>query len=379
MKIKISVIMPDEKYLSRFADMAAIQYADKMDVSVFTQIGNAAEFIKKNRPDIVLVEQEYLSEQSFSPESGAVSKRGFSEKLGDICKNSEIVCFLDEKDIHTWNGYRTVCKYQKFSDIYKCIAEIYAEKIEAEAVTLKGDAKDKRIITFFSGAGGVGASTAAASYARYLADQGESVLYLNLEQTGTADQYFSAEGEDDFGRVIYALEVAAGTPAVRMENALRQDACGVYFYSACAMALDMMELNEELMEQLFEALGVIKLFRWIVVDMDFSLGTLAFMQIERSYATFFVSDGSGAANVKLSRKLAALEIAAQQRENLLLNRIFILYNRFGSRTGKKLKESAFKEIGGIHRFEDADTKDLLKLMSQNKVFREIYMLNSYKN
>ncbi len=357
MKIKISVIMPDERYLSRFADMAALQYADQMDVSVFTQVENAAEFIKKNRPDIVLAEKEYLSEQG--------------PQLAGLCKSSELVCFLDEKDVHTWNGYRAVCKYQKFSAIYKCIADLYAERIETEAVILKGDTESKKIVTFYSGAGGVGASAAAAAYARYLADHGETVLYLNLEQAGVSDLYFHAEGEYDFGRVIYALEVAAGSPAVRMENALRRDACGVYFYAPCALALDMMELDKDLMERLFEVLSAIKLFQWIVVDMDFSIGPMAFEQIERSYATLFVSDGSDAANAKLEKKLASLEIMAQQREHMLLNRIFVLYNRFSSRTGKKLKESAFKEIGGIHRFEDAQTEDLLKLISQNEVFGEV--------
>lgn len=353
MKIRLSVIMSDEKYLSRFADMAALQYADKMELSVFTQVKSASEMIRKNRPDIVLAEKRYL------------------EETADLPKTSEIVCFIEEKDILTWNGYRTICKYQKFSDIYKGIADIYAERMENHEISLKGDAEGKKIVTFFPGAGGVGSSTAAAAYACYLAEHGESVLYLNLEQTGAADLYFHAEGEDNFGKVIYVLEMATGSPAVRMENALRRDSCGVYFYSACASALDMMELNEDIMERLFEQLSIIKLFQWIIVDMDFSLNATVYMQIERSYAVYFVSDGSAVANAKLERKLSALEIAAEQREQMPLNRIFILYNRFGSKDGRKLRESAFKEIGGIHRIADADIRDLLKIISQNKVFHEM--------
>lgn len=353
MKIRLSVIMSDEKYLSRFTEMAALQYVDKMELSVFTQAKSAAEIILKSRPDIVLAEKIYLQD------------------LAGISKTSEIVCFTEEKDVHTWGGYRTICKYQKFSDIYKSIADIYAERIEAEAVTLKGDAGSKKIVTFYSGAGGVGASTVAAAYACYLAEHEEPVLYLNLEQTGSSDLFFHADGENDFGKVIYSLEMATGSPAVRMENALLRDSCGVYFYSACTSALDMLELNEDIMESLFEQLHVIKLFRWIIVDMDFSLGTTAYMQIERSYAVYFVSDGSAVANAKLERKLCALEIIAEQREQMRLNRIFILYNRFRSKSGKKLEGSAFKEIGGIHRFADADTRDLLKLISQNKVFAEM--------
>lgn len=353
MKIRLSVIMSDEKYLSRFTDMAVLQYADKLELSVFTQVESAAETIRKHRPDIVLAEKYFL------------------EGMVDLPKTSAVVCFTEEKEVHMWNGYRTICKYQKFSDIYKSIADIYAERMEAEEVSLKGDAESKKIVTFFSGAGGVGASTAAVAYACYLAEHGESVLYLNLEQTGAADLYFDAEGEDNFGKVIYALEMVTGSPAVRMENALRRDSCGVYFYSACTSALDMVELNEDIMERLFEQLSAIDLFRWIIVDMDFSLGTTTYMQMERSWAVYVVSDGSAAANAKLKRKLAALEIVAEQREQMQLNRIFILYNRFGSKYGRKLQGSAFKEIGGIHRVADADIRDLLKIISQNEVFSEM--------
>lgn len=353
MKVKLSVVMADEKYLSRFSGIAALQYADKIELSMFTQAEKAAEFIRKIRPDIVLAEKMYFDE------------------IGFLSKISELVCFTEEKDVHTWRGFRAVCKYQKFSDIYKSVMDIYAESMEAEAIILKGDAESKKIVTFFSGAGGVGASTVAASYACYLADHGETVLYLNLEQTGMADLFFHAEGEDDFGRVLYSLEMATGSPAVRMENVLRRDLCGVYFYAACTSALDMLELNDDIMERLFEQLNVIKLFQWMIVDMDFSLEKKVYKQIERSYATYFVSDGTITANEKLKRKLSALEIVAEQREHLLLNRIFILYNRFGSKSGRKIQGSSFKEIGGINRFADADSKDLLKLISQTKVFGEM--------
>ncbi len=353
MKIRLAVLMSDQIYLSGFADLLVLRYADHIELSVFTQAEASVELIQKNRPDIILVEQALL------------------EQPLDGFANSRIACFAEEKGASMWRGYPAVCKYQKISAIYQCIADLYAEKMEAEAVKLKGDLNSRKIVTFFSGAGGVGASTAAAACACFLAQQKERVLYLNLEQTGVADQFFSAQGEEDFGKVLYALEMSSASPAIRMEHALRKDDRSVYFYAGCASALDMAELDAERMEDLFEQLGVIDLFDWIIVDMDFSLGKKIYEQIGRSYATILVSDGSVMANAKLERKLQALEIAAQQQEKILLSRIFILYNRFGSRDGKKIEGSAFKEIGGINRFADAGTQDLLRLMAQNKVFQEM--------
>lgn len=131
MKVKLSVVMADEKYLSRFSGIAALQYADKIELSMFTQAEKAAEFIRKIRPDIVLAEKMYFDE------------------IGFLSKISELVCFTEEKDVHTWRGFRAVCKYQKFSDIYKSVMDIYAESMEAEAIILKGDAESKKIVTFF--------------------------------------------------------------------------------------------------------------------------------------------------------------------------------------------------------------------------------------
>lgn len=172
MKIKLAVLMEDEKYLARFADAIMIRYADRIDLSVFTQGDGITDIIRKSRPDIVLIGKE------------------ITRDFLDIPKISEIVYFTEKKDVHTWEGHRAVFKYQKISIIYKNIVDIYAEKIEAEAIILKGDSSNKKIVTFFPGAGGVGASTLAASCAYYLADQGEKVLYLNLEQTGVAEHFF---------------------------------------------------------------------------------------------------------------------------------------------------------------------------------------------
>ena len=97
--------MSDEKYLSRFSSIAALQYEDKIELSMFTQGEKAAGFIKKIRPDIVLAERRYFDEIAY---------------LSEI---SELVCFTEEKDIQAWGGFRAVCKYQKFSDIYTTLQD----------------------------------------------------------------------------------------------------------------------------------------------------------------------------------------------------------------------------------------------------------------
>ena len=52
MKIRLAVLMSDQIYLSGFADLLVLRYADHIELSVFTQAEASVELIQKNRPEI---------------------------------------------------------------------------------------------------------------------------------------------------------------------------------------------------------------------------------------------------------------------------------------------------------------------------------------
>lgn len=354
MKIKLSILISDESYISKFSEAMTLLYANKIELAVFTHRGSACEAAVKNRADIFLVDEEY-AECDFK-----------------LPKDIELVYFVSGKSVDTVNGHRAICKYQMVSAIYKELIDIYAEKIAATAVTLKtADPSGQKVITFFAAAGGVGASTAAVAYAKRLASMEQKVLYLNLEEIGSSDLYFSADGYDNFSRVLYALAMDGNTTSMKIESALKQDPSGVYFFSESTSVLDMHELNDERLEQLFLNLGAISLFDWIIVDADFSFQEITYRQMERSYLTIFVSSGSESSNRKLARILDGLEVIASQREQFQLNRIVLLYNRFSSKNSTILKQNAFKELGIINRVENASVQEMVQLISQNHIFDEI--------
>lgn len=355
MKIKLSVLTSDERYLTKFSNSMMLAYSEKVELFLFTEKDSANEAVAGNRADIFLVDEEFY-DCSFT-----------------LPKGTELVYFTNSRVVETINHHRAICKYQMVSSIYKEIVDVYAEKIAAIPVTLKANnGKKHKIITFLPAAGGVGASIAAAAYAKSLAEKGEKVLYLNLEKTGASNLYFNADGGGSFSKVIYALAMDSNTTAMKIESAISQDSSGVYFYSESSSALDMLELNREMYEQLFVHLGAISLFDWIVVDTGFSFDVTTYEQMERSYLSVFVSDGSERANYKLMRILEGLEIVAEQREAMQLNRIAVLYNRFSSRTGKRLPNNAYKELGILNRVENASERELVQLISQSELFSELF-------
>lgn len=355
LKIKVFILTKDSNYAQKFSQMVTLSFSDKITVLFFSDVNKFQVEIEKLYPDIVVLGEEFIDSEITIPDS------------------SSVVYFVEKNNIDTIDGKKTICKYQMISQICHELMDLYAEKEAQAAITLKGPANGKKILTFTSPAGGVGTSSVAAGCARRLATQGQKALYLNLELFDAADRFFSGEGNYNLSRVIYALEMANSATAAKLESSLRRDAGGVYFYSRCTSALDLLSLDQEALEQLYEELATISIFNWIVADVDCALDERLYRQIERSYATILVSDGSASANCKLRNCLDALEIIAQQRQTLPADRIFVMYNRFSSTNGQKAEVGRFKEAGGINRFENATDPELVKLIANNKVFDEFIL------
>ena len=349
MKLKVVILTQDQKYAERFLEAVMLRFAESMEVSVFSRTDRAVAKALQSRSDIFLSDIGMISDDVQLP------------------KYCSLVYFVDKKEIAVIDNHRAIMKYQSLDAIYKCLLDVYADQIGSDNIGVYSGSQESRIITFFSGAGGVGASTMAAACAEYIAkEKKESVIYLNLEQTGAADQYFKADGNQDFSKVLYALSIYNNGSRMKMESALKQDQSGVYFYSCSSSALDMLELYEDMIDNLFHALNEMKLFQWIVVDMDFSLTEQVYRQIERSVKTVMVSDGSQQANYKLTRKLKALELISEQREAFPINRIFLLYNRFSSKNGERLENTAFKTAGGVNRIEADSQTELIQMLVSSK-------------
>lgn len=355
MKIKLAIVCLNEKYLKRLSQYLMEQYPEKFELLLFSNAENAIETSIKNHVDLILVDEE-LKNMSF-----------------DLPDSIALAFLTDNNWDGSINGNPAICRYQKISQIYQEILNIYIDRIENTAATLKRSiGKDQKVITFFSPAGGVGTSVAAVSYAKSLAFQGKNVLYLNLENAGGADLYFDAYGEENFSRVIYELAKDGKSTILKIENSMKQDSSGVFYFSNPDSSLDMLDMNEEMYEKLFEVLSRIEKIDWIIVDMEFNLNKLFLEQIKRSYFSIVVSDGSMHSNKKVFEGMHGLELLCGAGQDIKMNQVGILYNHFNSKRGKKIADFPFKEIGLVGRIENASDQELTQLISQNKVFMELF-------
>ena len=359
MQIKIVILSKHEKYVERLCAYIREHYPDSFQFIPATIKDNALKLAQDNRADFFLTDD------------------GQEIQLSELPKRCQIVLLTESKNISKIGNYDAVYMYQAIPVICDSLKNIYATILEREKVELKSISDGyKKIITFLPGAGGVGCSTAAAACARILAKKRQNVLYLNLEQYGSADLYFNGQGGFDFGDIIYALARDNGTVQVRLDSAMRRDDGGVYFISGCRQVLDMADMNAGYLEELFKAIGGIKRIDWVIVDMDFDFSERVFQQINRSHAVVIVTDGRQTSDLKTRRVLQGLQLYADKQPKFPLNRICLLYNRVGSDSGCRIRDMSFKIVGEINRVANAEVNEIVQWIADQRdaAFLDIFKM-----
>lgn len=353
MKIKLALLDNDQNYLNRIVSVFNIRYADKLEIYSFTRIESALSALESTRIDI------FVSSVAFDVNTAALPKRcGFAY-------------FVDSADIDSVNNQRAICKYQKADLIYRQILSIYSENAGGVSETRFGDDSCK-VIAFASPCGGTGSSTMAAACASYYAAKGEKTLYLNFEKFGSADAFFSAEGQFDMSDIIFALKSRKANLSMKMESCVKQDRRGVYFYSQPKVALDMIELKSDEIIRLISEAKLLGSYSYIILDLDFGIDSDTIKILKQANALVWTGDGSEISNIKISRAYDALAISEQNEDVPILNRTVLIYNKFSNKSSRALASNIeLKNIGGAPRYEHASVSQILDSLSSIEMFGRI--------
>lgn len=352
MKIKLAILEKDQSYLQRFISVFSTKYADKFQIYSFTDEEVAYSTLNDTKIDVL------------------VASDVFEIDIKRVPRRCGFAYLVDSLDVETVNNQRAVCKFQKVDLIYKQILSIYSENAGNVAGLKLGD-DTAQIVAFESVSGGCGGSTIAAACALHFAAQGKKTLYLNLEKFGSADSFFSAEGQFDMSDIIYALKSKKANLALKLESCVKQDPRGVYFYSQSKIALDMLELKVDDIIRLISEIRLTGSYNVIILDLDFSFDADMLKILRQTHSIIWVGDGSEISNSKLIRAYSALSIIEQNEDVPLLNRISLIYNKFSNKTSKALDDLGIKTIGGNPRFEHATTAMVIGQIAPKEMFEKI--------
>lgn len=351
MRIKLAILEKDQSYLNRIVTAFGTKYADKFEIYSFTDQAIALSTLDPNRIDVL------VASDAFDIDITALPKRcGFAY-------------FVDSADIDLVNDQRAICKFQKADLIYKQILSVYSENA-GNVAGLKIDDHSTKLITFASPCGGVGTSSMAAACALYFASSNKKTLYLNLEKFGSADAFFSAEGQFDMSDIIFSLKSKKANLALKLESCVKRDYRGVYFYSQSKIALDMLELTPEDLIRLITELKISGSYDYIVLDMDFSMDKEILDVYRKTHSVVLVGDGSELSNIKLFRAHNALATKEQKKDSPITNRLALVYNKFSNKTSQTL-DIEVRNIGGAPRYEHATTEQVISKLSAMDIFNKL--------
>lgn len=353
MKIRVAILEKDIYYLKRIVSAFNARYFDKMIIFSFTELEVAISTIEKEKIDVFLASDD------------------FQIDIESLPKKCSFFYLVDSNNIETLNNQKVICKFQKADVIYKNILSAFSEVATKITGITKGEHITETII-FLSASGGVGSSTVAAACAVNFSRKGGKVLYINLEQFGKAEMFFSAEGQLNLSDIFYNIKSKKSNLSLKLESVVKQDMSGVYFFDSCKVALDLLGMHQEDYEILFQTLQSTGTYTHIVIDMNFNLGKTELSVLKNINKAVFISDGSLTSNTKFRRAKEAMDIYYGEDSKYSNYEKYLLYNKFSNKTSEYISETEFDNLGTICRYVGATEKQLVEQIAGLDVFEKLY-------
>lgn len=349
MKVRVAILENDSTYLQRVVSIFNNKFGNELEIYSFTDINSAMNCLDEKKIDV------FLANDFFDIDFSVVPKKcGFAY-------------LVESNDIDKFNNKKAICKFQRAELIYKQILSIYSEQIPNIIGVGDGNSSMKTIV-FSSPSGGTGTSTLAAACAINFAGKGYRVLYLNLEKYGESDLFFYCDGQFDFGDVIYAIKSNKSNKKIKLQSTVKQDACGVYFYSSVKVALDMLEFDTADYITLQAELKKLGEYDYVIIDMDFPKRKKDFSFFENCSSVVLVSDGSQTSLTKNIRTLKSVQIIDSFSEYSIQPRFVMIKNKT---LGRAEDPEDIRVIGEIPMYEDCAPAQMAKQLSLSNIFDQL--------
>ncbi len=349
MKIKLYILEADVDFLERITSVFTNKYSNELEISVFTNQQLALDGVNSERVDVLLVSDEFELDHNTIPD------------------RTVLAYLTDSAAIEEVKGKQAISRFQKADLIYKEILALYAE---SSNVLISSSGDGALVVSFTSTSGGTGTSTMAAAAAMRFATLGKRVIYFDLNPYSDAGLFFQGQGSGTFTDVIYAIKRQKSNLGLKVESVLRQDNSGVFYFEASQNPLDNLSLTHNETVRLVDLFTKLGSFDVVVLDLPFSLDEKHLVYFENSRHIVNVLDGSDIANNYFTRALDAIYVLEDQKKLVYTKKLHVAYNKFSSRNGKRV-EANVKTLGGVSRFESAQTKEIAQQIAKQDFFDKL--------
>ena len=351
MKMKLAVCTTDESYASRFINYFNIHYADRMELSQFSETGILNEILKKEHFDICLIGEEL-----------------YTGDVQDLLGKSMCMILVNEVDSELEGSI--IYKYQKAELIYKEILRVYADKKGNFRAFREHDPNMAKVVLFCSPSGGSGATSIALAYAMQQA-KSASVIYINLQQFSNQGIVLKGEGTGTFDDVIFALKSKRGSLSLKLESLVQRSKENVNFFASAINPMDLQEISGEEIQKLLTELVSCGLYQEVVIDIDNSLREMELAAMDVADSIILVEGAAQTNGMKLQQFIRALESVEEKEGKGYLARTALFYNRYSNKTGQDIAEGKIPLAGGAPRFEGVQMEALVNRMVTTVSFGKI--------
>ena len=247
MIIKVAIADTNQNYLERL--MAGLEKYEDLNLSVYTDGDSLKQAFQERKYDVLL----------FSPDIYANESEFYQAK-------ADLKVMLEDKDELIQGSYadaKRIDKYQRISNIYKSILELYSEVC---GKGFAGAAGYTSVIAYFSPIGGAGKTTVALASAAKFAMTGKRTFYISFEDIASED-CFLPQGEDK-GLSELMLHIERNTNiSMKLQGMLKQKAENFYYLNHFSSPNDIYDMRLDELQDLIVAIRNADLFDVMIIDM----------------------------------------------------------------------------------------------------------------
>lgn len=353
MKVKVIVLDHNKEYIQRLGEALQYKFSRDINFSFFSDEEIFYREIDSLKTDLILFDETIKINKSRIPN-------------GVVCGY-----FCEKTDVREIEGYPAIFKYQNVENIHKRIVELYAD-YSGKKFEYQVENSNYKIVFFTSAQGGCGTSVAAAAYALRSAAEKQSVLYINLERFGNPDRYFFSDDNRSFSDIIYRIKSKKENLQVVLANYVQKDDVGVSFFKTCKNAYDMLELEDEEIWILLDAVIQTGIYEKVVIDLSGDMNR-RISEIMKRYASeiVYVTDGSDVGRDKFGRFCESAKVIEERDAFSILKKTVLIYNRFHTKGSRQLKESPVPVLGGISCYEGLTDRKLAEKIASLNVLENL--------
>lgn len=337
MNISMAIADLNKDYLYRLTEM--LQQNRELSISAFTSLEKLQTALEHEHFDVLL----------FDPGLSSERINFWGVKLA-LCLYSE-----ECENLGLYNDCPKVLKYQRASNIYKCILKEYADK--AGYSLESGGRINTRIIAVYSPNGGAGKTTLALALSCKLKLLGYTALFVSTEQFESASIVNKHE-EEGITALIEAVSNDKVNFKVKLTAISQHGLDDMDYLGGFEKLVDYEAVTKEEIEQVLRSIKKESDYQYVVVDMDSNLDAINKAVFEIADFILLVENPGEIPNHKMKIFMEQVFVQEQKRK------IYRVHN-FAESNSIYREEKDIPLIGEVHHYGNLTFKNIIHAVNAN--------------